>query len=638
MAIEQATRPEAASAVVPSRGRLTPVGASDVEITGGFWADRQAVNAATTIDHCLTWMERLGWIANFDRTAAGAGPDRDGREFADSEIYKLLEAMAWELGRAHDDDLERAYDALVARVAAAQQPDGYLGTRFGSPGQPARYSDLEWGHELYCAGHLIQAAVARLRTAGRDALVETALRVADHVYEEFGPDGRQAVDGHPVIEPALVELARATGEQRYLELAKLFVDRRGHGTLDGGEIGLAYFSDDVPVRDSDVLRGHAVRALYLAAGAVDVAIESGDDELLDAVRTQWDTTVARRTYLTGGMGSRHEGESFGDDFELPSDRAYSETCAGVGSVMLSWRLLLSESDAKYADLIERTLFNVVATGPDSRGDAFFYVNPLERTVLGVEADPDHPSERAASSQRASWFAVSCCPTNIARTIASLSAYVATVDESGLQLHQFAPARIRTALPGGESVALTVATGYPYDGTVEVTVDEAPAREWTLSLRVPSWARGAATVDAVDATTTIEGGYARVSGALPAGSRVTLRLPLEPRVTVPDARIDATRGSIAVESGPLVYAAETLADDPVQLERVRVARDAAPMRGDADTITLPVALDTRPDDAWPYGQADEDRAEPAGQTELQLIPYHRWAERGPSRMRVWLPLA
>lgn len=638
MAIEQVTRPATGSAVVPSHGRLTPVGASDVEITGGFWADRQAVNAATTIDHCLNWMERLGWIANFDRTAAGEGPDRDGREFADSEIYKLLEAMAWELGRQHDDLLEQKYEALSARVVAAQQPDGYLGTRFGSPGQRPRYSDLEWGHELYCAGHLIQAAVARLRTRGRDALVDAAIRVADHVYEQFGPSGREAIDGHPEIEPALAELARATGEPRYLELAKLFVDRRGRGTLDGGEIGLAYFSDDVPVRESEVMRGHAVRALYLAAGAVDVAIESGDDELLGAVRHQWDNTVGRRTYLTGGMGSRHEGESFGDDFELPSDRAYSETCAGVGSLMVSWRLLLSEGASKYADLIERTLYNVIATGPDTRGDAFFYVNPLERTVLGVEADPDHPSERAASSQRASWFAVSCCPTNIARTVASLSAYVATVDENGLQLHQFAPARIRTTLPGGETVAVTVTTGYPYDGTVEVTVDEAPQREWMLSLRIPSWARGEARIDATGASTSTEGGYATATGDLTAGSKITLAFPVEPRVTVPDARIDATRGSIAVEVGPLVYAAETLANDPVQLERVRVPRDAAPVRGEQDTVTLPVGLDSRSDDAWPYGHGDDQREEVAGVTELQLIPYHRWAERGPSRMRVWLPLA
>jgi DUF1680 family protein len=614
------------------------VSASDVEITGGFWGDRQRVNAATTIEHCLTWMERLGWIANFDRTAAGEGPERAGREFADSEIYKLLEAMAWELDRRPDRVLEDRYSALVSRVVAAQQPDGYLSTRFGSPGQPERYSDLEWGHELYCAGHLIQAAVARLRTTGQDELVDAALRVAEHVCREFGPNGRAAVCGHPVIEPALAELARATGESKYLDQARLFVERRGRGSLDAGEIGAAYFSDDVPVRESEVLRGHAVRALYLAAGAVDVAIESDDDELLDAVRRQWDNTVARRTYLTGGMGSRHEGESFGDDFELPSDRAYSETCAGVGSVMLSWRLLLSEGDAKYGDLIERTLYNVIATGPDTAGDAFFYVNPLERNSLGVEANADEPSERAASSQRAPWFEVSCCPTNVARTVASLSAYVATVDEGGLQLHQFAPARIRTTLPDGEPIALTVTTGYPYDGTVTIVVDEAPQREWALSLRIPSWGRGSVTLDAEGATTSTEGDYAVATGALREGSSVTLRLPVAPRLIAPDARIDATRASIAVEAGPLVYCAETLADDPLQLERVRIDRGAVPVRGEQDAIRLAARCDIHPEDAWPYGPVD---IEPAGEltepTELELIPYHRWAERGPSRMRVWLPL-
>ncbi|MCU1408673.1 MAG: hypothetical protein JWM23_753 [Microbacteriaceae bacterium] len=612
--------------------------ASDVEITGGFWGDRQQANAVTTIEHCLTWMERLGWIANFDHTAAGQGPERAGREFADSEIYKLLEAMAWELDRRPDGALDDQYQSLSARVVAAQQPDGYLGTRFGSSGQAARYSDLEWGHELYCAGHLIQAAVARVRTAGRDALVDAAIRVADHICEEFGPNGRQAVCGHPVVEPALAELARATGESKYLEQARLFVERRGHGSLDAGEIGAAYFSDDVPVRESEVLRGHAVRALYFAAGAVDVAIESGDEQLLDAVRHQWDVTVARRTYLTGGMGSRHEGESFGDDFELPSDRAYSETCAGVGSVMLSWRLLLSEGNAKYGDLIERTLYNVIATGPNAEGDAFFYVNPLERTVLGVDVDSNEPSERAASSQRAPWFAVSCCPTNIARTIASLSGYIATVDEFGLQLHQFAPARIRTTLPDGETLALTVRTGYPFDGKVEVVVDEAPRRDWTLSLRTPSWAGGDVTLVADGAVTSIRDGYAVARGGLGAGSSVVLTLPMEPRVTMPDARIDATRGSIAIEAGPLVYCAETLADDEMQLERVRVARDAAPRRAEGDTIALPVGLDKTPDHGWPYTESVEATgAHEDTSTELRLIPYYRWAERGPSRMRVWLPL-
>jgi DUF1680 family protein len=307
--------------------------------------------------------------------------------------------------------------------------------------------------------------------------------------------------------------------------------------------------------------------------------------------------------------------------------------------MLSWRLLLSEGDAKYGDLIERTLYNVIATGPNSEGDAFFYVNPLERTVLGVEADPNEPSERAASSQRASWFAVSCCPSNIARTVASLSAYVATVDETGLQLHQFAPARIRTTLPDGQPVSLSVSTGYPFDGTVVVVVDEAPQREWALSLRIPSWARGSATLEADDAATSTDGDYAVAAGPLRPGSRVTLRLPAEPRLTAPDARIDATRGSIAVEAGPLVYCAETLADDEVQLDRIRVDRVAVPVRGEGDAITLRVGRDAQPDAAWPYGTAASEPARSLTETtELELIPYHRWAERGPSRMRVWLPLA
>src|SRR3954469_10719219 len=234
-------------AVLPSTGVLRPVSAADVRITGGFWAERQQVNGTASLRHCLTWMERLGWTANFDRVARGEEGVSAGREFADSEIYKLLEALAWESARTGDAWAEETFRSLAARVVAAQQPDGYLNSRFGGPGQAPRYSDLEWGHELYCAGHLIQAAVPRLRTRGSDAFVEAAIRVADHVVREFGPDGRDGVDGHPEIEVALAELGRATGDRRYLEQARLFVERRVSGRLNEGEIGAAYFQDDVPV-------------------------------------------------------------------------------------------------------------------------------------------------------------------------------------------------------------------------------------------------------------------------------------------------------------------------------------------------------------------------------------------------------
>ncbi|HLS73229.1 MAG TPA: beta-L-arabinofuranosidase domain-containing protein, partial [Actinomycetaceae bacterium] len=354
--------------VAPSTGVLRPLDLSEVQVTGGFWKDFQDLNASVMIRHAEDWMERVGWIGNFDAAVEGRLPaDRKGREFADSDVYKLMEAMAWEIGRTGDAELEARFQALVDRIEPVQEADGYLNTHFGRPGQQPRYSDMEWGHELYCFGHLIQAAVARGRTHGRDRFVEIAIRAADHVCETFGPDGLDTVGGHPEIEPALAELARYTGDRKYLDQAKLFVERRGHGRLGEIWFGPEYFQEDLPVRDAEVLRGHAVRALYLAAGAIDVAVETGDDSLLKAVHGQMARTVARRTYLTGGMGAHHEGEAFGDDFELPADRAYSETCAGIGAAMVGQRLLLATGEATQADLIEKVMYNVVATSTAEDG-------------------------------------------------------------------------------------------------------------------------------------------------------------------------------------------------------------------------------------------------------------------------------
>lgn len=634
MATAENTR---ARAVSPSRGRLKPLSAQDVRITGGFWATRQQTNAGATLRHCLQWMESLGWIANFDRTAAGANGPSAGREFADSETYKLLEALAWESGRSNDPWVEETYRSLAARVVAAQQPDGYLSTRFGGPGQPPRYSDLEWGHELYCAGHMIQAAVARARTYGHDDLVVAAGRLADHICEAFGPDGIKSVCGHPEIEPALVELYRVTGRKRYLDQAQLFIERRGTGTLSEIEFGAAYFQDEIPVRDATVLRGHAVRALYLAAGAVDLAVETADDALLAAVQRQWENTVARRTYITGGMGSRHEGESFGDDFELPSDRAYSETCAGVASLMLSWRLLLADGNPKFADLMERTLYNVIATSPDTAGTAFFYVNPLQRNTPGIEADADGPSLRAASSQRAPWFEVSCCPTNIARTLASLGGYLATVSDEGLQLHQYAESEITTDLPDGHPVQLSVKTEYPNDGIISVTIGNDSAREWTLSLRIPEWAIGKAVLLDGGKRSVLQTSTAALTRAFSAGETIRLELPTGPRISFPDSRIDSLRGSIAVESGPLVLCAESV-DLPfgTDLADVRVPRDARPSPAGRDSACINAVNENAAAPPWPYAPYTSTTI--TNVAAVGLIPYYRWAERGPSTMRVWLPLA
>lgn len=611
-----------AAPVVPTRGRLRPLGLDEVRITGGFWGERQTVNGDATLAHIESRLESEGWLPNFDLAAAGTLPDgRRGREFADSEIYKFLEAMAWEIGRtdaAADGDLEHRFRRVVDRVAAAQEPDGYLNTMFGRTGQRERWSDLEWGHELYCLGHLFQAAVARVRTRpdADDGLVAVARRAADLVCREFGADGRDAICGHAEVEVGLAELGRALGEPRYVDQAALFVERHGRGSLAEIEWGQEYFQDDVPVRDAEALRGHAVRANYLASGATDVAMESSDVELLDALRGQWDRTVERRTYVTGGQGSHHQDEAFGDDWELPPDRAYSETCAGIGSIMFSWRLLLATGDVRHADLIERTLYNVVATSPADDGRAFFYANTLHQRTPGTPADPDATSPRASSSLRAPWFEVSCCPPNVARTFASLAAYVATADDDGVQLHQYAPSSVRTTLPDGRVVAFDVSTDYPVAGDVRVTI--ADDAEFTLTLRVPSWAEGAVVrVRSGDSESSEPAsvGSVAVTRSFRAGDIVELSLPIVARATSPHPMVDAVRGSVAIERGPEVLVVESI-DLGADVGDVVVAGD--PIERDG-RVVLPVR------------RRSTDEV-----SEVALVPYHDWAQRGPSTMRVWIP--
>jgi uncharacterized protein len=460
------------SPVLPSSGALSPLGLDAVRPAPGFWGDRVRLNSEVIIPHCHEWMEKEGWIGNF----RGERPRR-GREFSDSEIYKLLEGMAW---AGHP-----ALPELASTVAGAQEGDGYLNTRWSGE----RYTDFEWGHELYCYGHLIQAGVARLRTHGEDELTAVARRAADHVCRRFMETAETC--GHPEIEMALVELYRATGAERYLETARRFVERRGRPALAEIPFGRAYFQDDRPVRQARVFRGHAVRAVYLAAGAVDVAVETGDGELLGAIEAQWARTVARRVHLTGGIGSRHSDEAFGEDFELPPDRAYAETCAAIGSIMLAHRLHLATGKAAYADLAERTMFNVLAASPALDGRSFFYANPLQ---VRVPAEPPEGLNQAAEGGlRSPWFSVSCCPNNIARTFASLAAYLATGEADGVQIHHYTPGEIRR---GG--LVLTVETGYPWSGRVTVRVAEGTAG--SLSLRVPAWARGA-TLRATSPSTT-----------------------------------------------------------------------------------------------------------------------------------------
>jgi DUF1680 family protein len=613
--------------VVPSRGPVRPLGTDEVRITGGFWATRQRVNGETTLGHALEWMDRLGWTGNFATAANGTGSrERKGREFSDSEVYKLVEAMSWEHGRAPNDDLNAQIKALTTMIAAAQDDDGYLHTAFGRDWQRPRYGDLAWGHELYCAGHLLQAAVARTRTAGDGQLLHVARRAADHVCDTFGPDST-GICGHPEIETGLVELARLTGEQRYLDQAALFVDRRGHRSLPAHEFGWAYFNDDVPVRKATVLRGHAVRALYLACGAVDVAVETGDDDLLEAVAAQFDRTWARRTHITGGMGSRHQDEAFGDDFVLPADRAYAETCASVATVMLAQRLLLATGDSRFADRADRVLHNMIATAIGDDGRSFFYANTLHQRVP-AQLNGDGERLDVGGGLRAPWFEVSCCLPNLARLLASLSSYLVTADDTGLHVRQYADCDVDTRLVDGLPIGLRVRTSYPDGGDVTVRVTRSGG-PWSITLRVPDWATGAVLV-VDDERRPVAPGDVVLTREWAVGQEIRLELPMRPRFVWPDPRIDAVRGCVAVERGPLVMCAESLGEH--DLDAVRVCTGTEPEQA-GDGAVVRALVEAPLESPWPYG---EPSARPGTPVPLHLTPYHRWARRGPSTMRIWLP--
>ena len=633
IATEQTTPVASVLSTDHAIGSLSPVDARGVTITGGFWAERQRINRERTLPHGFEQLQRAGNLSNLHLAAGAEGRYRTLGQaigvdfpFLDTDVYKWLEAAGWELGRSTDAGLAASADEAIEAIRAAQRPDGYLNSfvQVIAPGR--QYQDLAWGHELYCVGHLIQAAVAWQRSLGDERLLEIAVRAADSVDRALGAEGREGIDGHPEIEMALVELYRATAEDRYLALAARMIEKRGHGLLGQGRFGPAYWQDHAPVAEATSVAGHAVRQLYLDCGAVDVATETGDARLLAAVERRWSDMIATRTYLTGGVGSRHLDEAFGDPFELSPDSAYAETCGAIASVMLAWRLLLATGDSQYADVIERTIYNGVLPGVSLEGTSFFYENPLQRRTVRAAAAPGR-------GERAAWFPCACCPPNLMRLIGSWEQYLATSDEGGIQVHQYAPSDIRSETDHGV-IRLSIDTAYPWEGRVIVRLIETPASPWSLSLRVPAWSGSATVRDGTAGTQPVPAGSRWASGSRTwqAGDTVVLDLDMRPRVTSPDPRIDAVRGCVALERGPLVYCLET-ADLPggVSLEDVRLAPGVEPSpvaRTDLgqSIVGLEMPAVRRP-------------AEGAGEAAIDVtaIPYFAWANRSVEAMRVWIPL-
>ncbi|SDD54866.1 glycoside hydrolase family 127 protein [Auraticoccus monumenti] len=612
-------------------GGHTPLGLDRARITGGFWAARQdAVAGGIRWGH--EQLERAGNLQNLRIAAGQAEGEPVGPVFADSDVYKWLEAVAWEQARRPAEDLLTLQREVTALVAAAQHEDGYLNSV--APARGERYSNLPWSHEHYCAGHLIQAAVAQVRCTGDRGLLDVAVRLADHLVATFGRDLQHDVDGHPVVEMALVELYRETGTQDYLDLARYFTDSRGHGLMASYGKEPAYFSDRVPVREATTVEGHAVRAVYLTAGATDLATETGDRELLALLERQFDAMWATKTYLTGGLGSRWEGEAFGEPYELGPDRAYAETCAAIGGIQWAWRLLLATGSAHYADAIERMLFNGFLAGVSLAGTEYFYVNPLQLRG-GATADEN----RSPAHGRRGWFDCACCPPNVMRTMAGLADLLATSTSDGLWVHQYASATLESG-----ALAVEVVTNYPWDPEIRLSVTRADGPS-ALRLRVPAWASGASVTVAGESRPAEPGSYLTLERAWQPGDEVVLTLPLDVRTVTAHPRADAVRGCVALERGPLVYAFEHCDQGAdVRLDDVALVPGSA-ARGEhhpelLEGVTLVTArgrhLDV-PEEyrSWPWPTAGGP-PEVGEEVDLVAIPYYAWANREIDAMRVWVP--
>lgn len=593
--------------------KIEPVDFSHVRINDRFWSPRLEKQVSATLPVCIDQIEnQTGRIRNFERAAAGSG-EHSGIFFDDSDVYKALEGIAYSLINRPDAELEKKADEWIDKFAAAQQPDGYLNTFYTLTAPEGRWTNMD-KHEMYCAGHMMEAGVAYYQATGKRKLLDVCIRMADHMLSIFGPGKRHWVPGHEEIELALVKLSSVTGDTRYLDFAHWLLEERGrgHGTKGGeGEWNTAYYQDEIPVGRLTDISGHAVRCMYLYAGMADVAALTHDTAYVAALGRLWEDVVFRNMYITGGIGSSRDNEGFTEDYDLPNYEAYCETCASVGMVFWNARMNGLSGDAKYIDVLERSMYNGALAGISLAGDRFFYVNPLA-------SKGDH--------HREAWYGCACCPSQLSRFLPSIGNYIYGRSADGIWVNLYIGNEAR--IPAGRDT-LTVAqqTGYPWNGDIQLTIKEAKRPLATkLRLRIPDWCKQyalAVNEEAIEGA-PVEKGYATIDRTWQAGDRVTLRLAMPVEIVAADARVKENVGKRAIRRGPLVYCMEGV-DNPASFRQSALAPETTfETTFRPDLLGGVVAIEaTAPDGA---------NACPA----FTLIPYYAWDNRAPGEMQVWIP--
>jgi DUF1680 family protein len=623
---------------------IQPVPFAAVRVDDGFWTPRMETNRQTTVWYDFKKCEETGRIDNFAK-AGGLRPGKfQGEPWDDSDVYKVIQGAAATLATHPDPKLDAYLDDLIASIAAAQEPDGYLYTARTLNSSHRRAGKHRWlnergaetpghdSHELYNLGHLYEAAAVHYQATGKTNLLHIARRSADLVANTWGKGKLEIPPGHQEIELALVRLYRVTRDEKYFNLAKFLLDCRGSGryTIPSGHFDARYYSDHKPLVEQTEAVGHSVRSTYMYSAMADVAALKGDAAYARAVDAIWESVVGRKLYLTGGIGADHQTEGFAPDYSLPND-SYNETCAAIGNALWNERMFLLHGDAKYADVLERIIYNGFLSGVALTGDKFFYPNPLV-------CDGKHKFNQG-SMERAPWFGCSCCPVNVVRFIPEIPSYIYATRGDELFVNLFIGGDAKATV-AGTNVKLTQQTRYPWAGEVTLKIEPAAAKKFTLNLRIPGWARNEPLpsdlyryADGLKprVTLAVNGqavkyklvkGCAQVSRKWQAGDLVTLNLEMPVRRVVANPKVNALTNCVALERGPLVYCAEGADNDGKVLSRTLTGKDTFTTENRPDLLGGIVTV--------------KATGTNAGIAPLTFTPYYVWCHRGPNEMRVWLP--